>query len=487
MDPGALVEGLRLWNPQWTSGKPAPDVRRFPLPRRGFRYLYERIHEPPYEMIAGPRQVGKTTLLGHLIGRLLDDGHPAEHVVYVPLDAPPIVAQLDEGLQGLLSVYEQAILGTAIVNADLPVYLLLDELHTLPNWSSELKGLYDRYSSHARVVATGSSSAALLNPPTADLPGRAVMHHLYPLKFSEFVEMLMPGGFERDGPVMKAARAARDSLAEADPSSPDTTSATARALEALYRLCHPHRVEIQAAFEQYLVRGGYPQAAGTNEERERIRFHETTIDTMMAKDLGAAAKVRKPRQFRAFLAQLAISHAGKFVASNFSDRLGLDKETPAHWKEAAEDVFLVRQLPALNRSRAIVFNKADKCYIQDPGIRAYLTGEGQIATLESSGKIGIVVEGVLYDHLRRLQFNTLGHRSGTLGYWAQPELDFVVELPASWLLVESKYGPRPREPRSLREARQENQEAIAWLVSRSDFDVTSDIWRLPAWFVCLLA
>lgn len=66
-------------------------------------------------------------------------------------------------------------------------HLFLDEVHKYPNWSQELKNIYDTISD-LNVVFT-SSSALEIHKGTHDLSRRAMVFHLAGLSFREFLEL----------------------------------------------------------------------------------------------------------------------------------------------------------------------------------------------------------------------------------------------------------------------------------------------------------
>lgn len=66
-------------------------------------------------------------------------------------------------------------------------HLFLDEVHKYPNWSQELKNIYDAYP-ELQVVFTGSSLLDILNA-RADLSRRAVVYTLQGLSFREFLSL----------------------------------------------------------------------------------------------------------------------------------------------------------------------------------------------------------------------------------------------------------------------------------------------------------
>ena len=64
--------------------------------------------------------------------------------------------------------------------------LVLDEVHKYPQWSKEIKILYDRYP-QLKVIFTGSS---IIDIPRqeGDLSRRALMYELHGLSYREFLE-----------------------------------------------------------------------------------------------------------------------------------------------------------------------------------------------------------------------------------------------------------------------------------------------------------
>jgi len=65
--------------------------------------------------------------------------------------------------------------------------LVLDEIHTYPKWSVELKNIYDRYPD-LQIIFTGSSILQL-SAGDADLSRRAVFYTMQGLTFREYIEI----------------------------------------------------------------------------------------------------------------------------------------------------------------------------------------------------------------------------------------------------------------------------------------------------------
>jgi predicted AAA+ superfamily ATPase len=72
-------------------------------------------------------------------------------------------------------------------------YLFADEVHKYPDWSQELKNVYDDYP-ELRIAFTGSSLLEILNA-RADLSRRAVVYQMQGLSFREYLNMSLHENF----------------------------------------------------------------------------------------------------------------------------------------------------------------------------------------------------------------------------------------------------------------------------------------------------
>jgi len=122
--------------------------------------------------IKGSRGVGKTTLLLQYIK--LNFAKRMNEALYVSLDS---IWFADNTLIELADHFVKH--GGK--------FLFLDEVHKYPNWSQELKNIYDGYP-ELQIVFTGSSLLDILNA-RADLSRRAVVYTLQGLSFREYLAM----------------------------------------------------------------------------------------------------------------------------------------------------------------------------------------------------------------------------------------------------------------------------------------------------------
>src|SRR3990167_2261200 len=122
--------------------------------------------------LAGPRQVGKTTLT-QATAQLFDHSH------YLNFD---IEKDRTVILQG-----EQAIGLSLPLNTLSTVrpLLILDELHKYKHWKSLLKGFYDRYQSQVDIIVTGSAKLDIYQKGGDSLMGRYLLYRIHPLSVAE--------------------------------------------------------------------------------------------------------------------------------------------------------------------------------------------------------------------------------------------------------------------------------------------------------------
>ncbi len=134
------------------------------------RYLFHKIDVSRQLIgIKGARGSGKTTLLLQILKEF-----DAAEVLYVSLDN---LYFTNNSLFDLASTFSKR--GGK--------YLYIDEVHKYPNWSQEIKNIYDSFE-ELHIVFT-SSSALEINKGKYDLSRRAIIFELSGLSFREFLEL----------------------------------------------------------------------------------------------------------------------------------------------------------------------------------------------------------------------------------------------------------------------------------------------------------
>ena len=141
--------------------------------------------------ISGPRQVGKTTLMGQLMDFQLNEKNlDPKRIIYVPIDNEAVLLDSDDILMDSLKIYFDYVLGEAPQNLSEPVYVYLDEIQSLENWAKKLKSYVDVYS-NLKFIISGSSHTKLYQDSAESLVGRIHFRLVLPFKFKEFLDYNM--------------------------------------------------------------------------------------------------------------------------------------------------------------------------------------------------------------------------------------------------------------------------------------------------------
>ncbi|MGB7903838.1 MAG: AAA family ATPase, partial [Steroidobacteraceae bacterium] len=149
-----------------------------PMPERARLYTailrdHVRRHRQ-MALVAGPRQVGKTTA-----SRAIGDA-------YLNWDNGDDRREL---LRGPASLAERLHLDRLRAR---PPVVVLDELHKHAKWKTLLKGFFDTYGERARVIVTGSSRLDVFRRGGDSLMGRYLLYHMHPWSVAECVRTSLP-------------------------------------------------------------------------------------------------------------------------------------------------------------------------------------------------------------------------------------------------------------------------------------------------------
>lgn len=276
--------------------------------------------------ILGSRGTGKTTLLLQKLKALREEG---KKVLYASLDnfyftenRPFELAEQfrNEGGQ----------------------YLYLDEVHKYPDWSRELKNIYDTIP--VLIVAFSGSSIIELGQQQTDLSRRALIYELPGLSFREY--LLLTGQMPR-GPF---------SLEEIITHHVEISQEIKKELGS-----------ILPAFKQYLQSGYFPFF--TEPHRDYRTTLSQIIELIIESDL-AYVKNFDPSKTRALLTLLRIIASSvpfKPNISKLSERIGVYRSTLIQYLDHLEKARLITLLnhPDKKISR---LQKPDKIFLQNPNL-----------------------------------------------------------------------------------------------------------------------
>jgi len=322
-----------------------------PISDSFFRFLYPKVNwEQRMVAFSGPRGAGKTTLMLQRIKYGLD--LPASKALYISADHYWFYNHL------LFETAEQFYQNGGR-------YLFIDEVHKYPNWSRELKNMYDGFPD--LKIAFSASSALDIYRGEADLSRRVITYRLPGMSFREFLKLK---GITDEKPV---------SLKEI---ADDHEQIAAELADQFHPLPH---------FRNYLKFGYLPIISESSEDEIPIRLNQVinaTIESDLAAtegfDSGSANKIKK------LLGVIAESVPFKPNVSALARKLEVSRDSVYTWMKYLEKARLLNTLRQKGKGVSTL-QKPDKIYLENTNL-AY--------ALKENPEIGSIRESFMLNQLR---------------------------------------------------------------------------------------
>ncbi|MEW5852578.1 MAG: AAA family ATPase [Myxococcota bacterium] len=256
--------------------------------------------------VAGPRQVGKTTVARQVANAYFNWDN-ADHRRVI--------------LAGPKAVAEEA--GLTRLRADVPV-IAFDEIHRHGKWKAFLKGFFDTYSEQCRVVVTGSSRLDVFRRGGDSLMGRYFLHHMHPLSVGELLEPVVP---------VQPVRS-------------------------------PRRID-DDAWASLQLHGGYPEPWLRADSRFTTRWRRIRLQQLLREDVRDLTRVQELAQLETLGLLLTERSGQQIVLSNLAADVGTSVDTVRRWLSVLTGLhhgFLVRPWTR-NVTRSL--RKEPRWYLRD--------------------------------------------------------------------------------------------------------------------------
>ena len=382
------------------------------------------------DAVIGMRRSGKTYRLFQEMQRLVDDGVPRRHILYVNFEDDRLgavdAAMLDDILETFYSLSPEARSAGA--------YLFFDEIQVVSGWSRFARRVLE--SEDVRLYVSGSSAKMLSTEVATEFRGRGFPVELLPFSFRE---SLWHGGVE-------------------PPAS-----------EPGPRL----RSRLEARFIDYLQTGGFPEVQGLDQDK-RVQVLQDYVELVLVRDVVERHDRANVAAVRAFASALLRSSGKMFsvnkVYNDLKSRgIAVGKDTLHLLLDDLDDAFLVFSVEVFRTSQRARDVMPKKAYVIDPGL-------AQAVSHAMSQDVGARLETAVYLECRR----RLGPaRPGAISYYVSErghEVDFAlgkVDEPYVSELVQvcaslGDPSTRARELRGLEEAMAELKLHHATLVTLRD-------------------
>lgn len=367
--------------------------------------LWARKFVSPYvHLVFGARQTGKSTLLRKLVSDAvvwLDFSRPAERVEY--LRNPDLLVQRCR----------------ALPKTRRAATVVVDEAQNVPAIFVAVQHLYDSDKGRWRFVLCGSSARKLRVTGANLLPGRSLLHNLYPLLLAE----------------RPPAREGKINQQTPSPLPMPVSGAVA------------HSRFPAADLLDRLTFGELPVVAIAARDK-RADLLRTYALVYLEEELRREALVKNWPAFARFL-QLAASETGQMINyARIARQAGVSLPTVKTYYQLLEDMFIGFRVTAFSGSRRKSLLSTERFYFFDVGVR-HAAAEMPIEAAAVRANPGPIFEQWVGIELwKRLQYLG-GGRLHYLRTKAGAEIDFIIAHGGRFIPIEVKWTEHP----SLADAR----------------------------------
>lgn len=400
-----IIQRIRLENPWWESNS-IPDYYTKWKPRLYFNLLYQQVFEKKIHraiVLMGPRRVGKTVMLFHLIENLVKKNVSAKKICYLSIDAP---VYNNIGLDELFALCKKA-----LGDKSNDFYVFFDEIQYLKDWERHLKTMVDFYKETSFIVS-GSAAAALKLKSNESGAGRFTEFLLPPLTFQEYLylkdleHLIQPFNVPWGSGYMTMFGSASD-----------------------WSTLNRH-------FIDYINFGGYPEVIFSPEmQSDPGRFiRSDIIDKVLLRDLPSLYGIADVQELNSLFNVLAYNSGNIVTLEGLSQESGVKKALLKKYLEYLEAAFLIKILyPVQINTKRFIRAAQFKIYLTNPSMRCAL-----FAPIQSHDEhFGEMVETAIV-----AQWLHRGNVPLHYASWNSGEVDLVMVNPQQkpWWVVEVKWS-----------------------------------------------
>ena len=277
----------------------------------------------PIVVLIGARQVGKTTLMENI---------PINKSSLFLNGQNPELAEIFQKFS-TLEKYLQINL-----NPQIDGYLLIDEFQFIPNVSTSLKLLADKYGK-LKILCSGSSSLDVIQHVEESLTGRMRMLNIYSLSFEEYLK------FENEKLYFLYKKYDQETKHEVvDP-------------------------RIYNAFKEYLIYGGFPRSVQAVMTQDKIELIHDIYQTYLLKDIRNFIRNEDVVSFNKLLKLLAAQIGNLVNINELSKTSGLNYKKCVEYLYVLEQMYIIKLIPPYFTNKKKVITKMRKVYFLDLGLR----------------------------------------------------------------------------------------------------------------------
>lgn len=345
-------------------------------------------------LVTGPRQVGKTTMLQHLIEQDAEQGLQRS---YVTLDN--------------VAIREMAVNDPALFLQRWRPPVLIDEIQKAPQLLPAIKELVDATAEPGTVWLTGSQPLHLMSAVSESLAGRVGIVEMLGLSNAEL--SAVPSEPYDPSPDYFVRR-----TGSSEPFGID---------EAFRRICAGSLPGIRALPEDLRPAG-----------------YESYLDTYVMRDIRDLTQVGDELRFRRFMRACAALTSKPVVYAELARIADINEKTAKTWLSLLESSYLVKVVEPYANNLIKRLTKQPIMHFLDTGLAAYLLGWTSPVALESGAMSGQMFETYAFGEVYK-SFANAGRRAPLFFFRTndRKEIDLLMEQNNTLYPIEVKETASP--------------------------------------------
>lgn len=241
-------------------------------------------------LLAGPRQAGKTTLAKELAKE-----YRSTYLNYDRLEDRKII-------------HKEAWLAST-------EFLILDEIHKMPEWKNYLKGVYDTKPSNQKILVIGSARLEIFKQVGDSLAGRYFLRRLMPLSPAE---------------------------------------------------CE--KVQIETNLDHFLERGGFPEPFLTADLVDANRWRLQYVDSLLREDVLDFDRIQNLNAIRLVFELLRTQVGSPVSYTSIAEDVAISPNTVKKYIQILEALYIVFRVTPFSKNIARSLLKEPKIYFFDTGL-----------------------------------------------------------------------------------------------------------------------
>jgi len=336
-------------------------------PREIEKKIERYLESPEIIAIFGSRQVGKTTLLRELHGRL-------SNPVFLTFEDIELKILFEEDIKSFVSLY--------IEPYD---HIFIDEFQYARMGGKHLKYIYD--TTDKKIFISGSSAMELSINAVKYLAGRIFVFNLYAFSFGEFLRVKDEG------------------LHELYIRSDHTIS------KALSKRIYNY-------MEEYLIYGGYPRVILSKDTQEKKEVLKNLLSIYLLRDIKEIAKITDETKMYKLLKALSLQIGNVIVYNELSTLIGVNAQQLKTYLSVFEKAFLTKGITPFFTNKRLEIVKNPEIFFLDMGLRNVIIKN--FSPLEDRVDKGAILENFVFRELIERDIKYYRTKNGA-------EVDFIID------------------------------------------------------------